>query len=68
MKKIHSCYYDELETISFHGKHKPMVQFSNGDTSTTWMNVNAESAEVIVLRLIKEFNVNLDELSELLKS
>jgi len=55
---LKSNYYnDQFDRINFHTEYRPIIKIKGIDTETKWMDINAQSAEILVKKLIKEFNI-----------
>jgi hypothetical protein len=48
-------YNGQLNSVDFHSEYHPTIKI----TGTKWMDLNSVSAEEIVKRLIKEFNLTI---------
>jgi glycerol-3-phosphate dehydrogenase len=48
-------YNGQLDNVNFHSEYAPTIKI----TGTKWMDLNKVSAEEIVKRLIKEFNLTI---------
>jgi hypothetical protein len=48
-------YNGQLDQVDFHREYHPIIKISG----TKWMDLNEVSAEEIVKRLIKEFNLKI---------
>lgn len=54
----HTNYYEEqLNKIDFKGEYPATVKFSSEKDSAKWLSINKESAEAIINKLKKEFNI-----------
>lgn len=52
-------YESQLIGIDFHSEYSPKIKINGDKTDTKWMDLNEVSAEVIVRKLIKEFNLDI---------
>lgn len=58
MDKEKTDYYtSQLNKINFHCLYSPTVIFSDEDGSTNSLQINKESAAVIIKKLKREFNL-----------
>jgi hypothetical protein len=57
---LKSNYYnDQLDRVDFHTEYRPIIKIKGTDTETKWMDLNPQSAEILVKKLIKEFNLTI---------
>jgi hypothetical protein len=55
---LKSNYYNnQLEKIDFHTEYRPTIKIKGMNAETKWMDINPQFAEVLVRKLIKEFNI-----------
>lgn len=58
MDKEKTDYYtSQLNRINFHCLYSPTVKFSDENGATNYLQINKESAVVIIKKLKKEFNL-----------
>jgi hypothetical protein len=58
MKTEKQSYYEgQLNLINFHQTYSPTFKINGGENSTKWMDLNEESAKVLIKKLKKEFNI-----------
>ena len=58
MKTDKQNYYEnQFNLINFHCLYCPTIQIKDEENSTKWINVNSESARVLIKKLKKEFNI-----------
>ena len=52
-------YWDEVRKIDTKSEYAPTIQIRNGEkpTQTKWMNLNRDSAEVLVKWLKEQYNL-----------
>jgi hypothetical protein len=52
-------YESELNKINFHTTYCPIIKIQGGEENqnTKWLDLNKDSAEVIIDKLKKEFNI-----------
>ena len=50
-------YQNEINKINFHCLYYPTMQIRDENNNTKWININQESAKVIIKKLKKEFNL-----------
>ena len=54
-------YYEgELNKIDFQSEYKPVIKIKGTDTETKWMDLNEQSARVLVMKLIEEFKLDAE--------
>ena len=55
-------YWNELKKIDYHSEYCPIIKIQGGkeNQETKWMDLNNESAKVIVTKLMIEFSLKLD--------
>lgn len=59
MEKKLNYYEYEVNRVHFDTEYLPTIKIKGTTTETKWMNLNKESAEVIVRKLINEFKLEI---------
>lgn len=52
-------YNNELNKIDYHTEYRPTIKIRGTNSETKWMDLNVQSADVLVKKLIKEFNLTI---------
>jgi hypothetical protein len=52
-----SYYLNEVNKINFHCLYCPTIKIRDENSETKWIDVNKESAKIIIDKLKKEFNI-----------
>lgn len=52
-----SYYESEMKKINTNGFYSPKIKVRDEDSETKWINLNDESARVLIKWLKKEFNI-----------
>lgn len=52
-----SYYKDQLSKINCNGMYSPSFQFRDEDGQTKWMNLNQDSATILIKWLKQNFNL-----------
>jgi len=59
-EEISRQYYErEVRWVNFHTTYPPRIKIQGEHTETKWMDLNPISAEVLVRKLIMEFNLTI---------
>jgi len=56
---IKHYYQSQVESIDFHSEYPARIKIEGESTKTKWMDMNEVSAQIIVEKLIKEFNLKI---------
>ena len=58
----YNYYMSQLKKVDYHSEYCPIIKIQGGNENqqTNWMDLNNESARVIVLKLMREFSIKLD--------
>jgi hypothetical protein len=57
-KSSRRYYESQLSGIDYHSKYPPRIKIQ-GESETKWMDLNPISAEMVVKKLIEQFNLTI---------
>jgi hypothetical protein len=52
-------YFHQLEGVDYHGEYNPTFKIRGYKVETKWMDLNEESATVLVKMLIEKYNLKI---------